>query len=607
MNNSSLSAASMRLFNSVVSTRKSPSPENFEVLKDYGLVLSASALPLRDEILEYLRTDRVSTRQMNQTFYSCPAEVESKSFEERLSDQLTHYFSTYGLRALGIDSSFMYVPNDWEKINVPEQLTFRVVNGVSPKVLIAACLKMLKSGIALKQATIEDILVVLKGCGYEFTGDEVVANKEARILICGATGILPKDGEELFRYLVFKATGLSLLVKDKKTFDAIKASNYVIPNLSDGQLIELSKSFNRRKEYWMAFKVANRVGNASVVNKITKLSKSNHKPLKVDILSNLTNLREVNVKDLNSAIKAASLFKLVRAANALKLYEAPSKRKYYVVRNGRSFVKGSDKTYSNRKVLDKLIKEIRKRIDTTKKVYIPEGLQYVIPTSEKQFTGEVPNFSTVEVDYTDRDVLVGVYWENGSHHHVDYDLSMNSLGGGRIGWNRSWCDSDITFSGDLTNAPDGAAEWLVVKKIDTAWGIVNNLYSAYGGEGVPEFTVMVGYGRKEKSSNYCNYFIDPNDLLFSAKITPDRKQTTVGVISPSGEGKMRFILVNTSNGNKNVSDGSGTVSLLEALLPRAENTLKLNDFVNLCSDPSEADLDLSPNKLSKDTLLSLFS
>jgi hypothetical protein len=33
---------------------------------------------------------------------------------------------------------------------------------------------------------------------------------------------------------------------------------------------------------------------------------------------------------------------------------------------------------------------------------------------------------------------------------------------------------------------------------------------------------------------YKNYFIDPDDLLFSAKVTPTKRQTTIGVVEPKG-------------------------------------------------------------------------
>jgi hypothetical protein len=152
---------------------------------------------------------------------------------------------------------------------------------------------------------------------------------------------------------------------------------------------------------------------------------------------------------------------------------------------------------------------------------------------------------------------------------------------------------------------------MVVKgDLPDSYQIVNNLFGTYNAnESVefPDFTIMVGYGYgKESASAYKNYFINPDDLLFSAKVTPTKRQTTIGVVEPIGD-KIKFTLMNSAGSNRNVSTSEGNVSFINALLPRAKSTLKLNDFLNTCSDPSEADVDLSPSKITKTSLLDLLS
>jgi hypothetical protein len=281
----------------------------------------------------------------------------------------------------------------------------------------------------------------------------------------------------------------------------------------------------------------------------------------------------------------------------------------YNIRNGKNFVKPNNKkSYKlkkKKKVYSLLSEHISSKIDQSKKFYIPDGVQYALPTSEKQFVGEVPNFSTIEVKPDDRDLLIGVYWKNPTGTgHVDYDLSSQGIDGTKVGWNSGWKGGGLVYSGDVTNAPKGAAEWMVVRNgLDKAYQIVNNLYSS--SEELPEFTIMVGYGSRY-SSEYKNYFINPDDLLFSAKVKPTKRQTTIGVVEPIGD-KIKFTLMNSAASNKRVSTSKGSVSFINALLPKAENTLKLNDFLNTCSDPNEADVDLSPSKITKSTLLDLLS
>lgn len=610
---SSFVAASMRLFKSVL---EAENPQvNSVVLQDYGLVIAQSASHYEKQIRFYLKSEKVSGSQANQTFYSSASDVESKTFEERIADQFTHYFTTYGLRALGIDTNFMYVPHNWEELNLPERVKFDVITGVGADVLTSACLDLLASGIAMKQETIEDILVVLNGCQYDFTGEEVIKNKEARMFIYDKKSLTPTNSEDLFRFIVFKAIGQTSLVKDKKTFEALKVSRYKLPSLSNIQLKGLAESFNRRKEYWMALKSATD-SNRAVVNKISHYSKNFHKPLKQDILNNLTSLISsggLNMEELKNSLEGVSAFRIVRAINAINIQRVSPSHKLYTIRNGKIYVKPygalckdkGNELYVKTHAL--LTNHLRELVNVEKKIYVPTGVQYAFPTSEKQFVGEIPNFSTVEVDYTHQDLLIGVYWENGLHGYVDYDLSCGSIDGDRIGWNSRWTDGDLTFSGDITDARSGAAEWMVVKNLSSSWQIVNNLYSSSENSNLPEFHIMVGYGRKEKvtHSKYHNYFIKPDDLLFSAKVQPTKRQTVIGVVAPVGKNVARFTLLNSGNGGRSVASGGQAISLISATLPRAESTLKINDFLNICSDPSEADIDLSPSKLTKDSLLNL--
>lgn len=610
----------MRLFKSVPDApltnlsgkvgEKEPTSYN----EKYGVIVDETASFYKKEIVKYLKSEKVSGSKMNHTFYPTGDVVEQTTFEKRLSDQLTHYFSTYGLRSLGINTKFMYVPHNWKELNLPERVKFDVITGVSVTTLKESCLELLESGVAMKQETIEDIMTVLDGCEYCFTGDEQIANNEAKMFIYDKTLTTPNDAEDLFRYIVYKATGKTSLVKDKQTFEAIKDSKYVLPTLKDDQLKELSKSFNRRKEYWLSFKSANGL-NSSIVNKISKYSKKYHQPLEQDILNNLTQLianGSIDMKKLKRSLDKAPIFRVIRALNGLGTQCANSKYSLYNIRNGKYFVKPNDNKSltlkKTAKVFSLLNDHIASKVDTTKTVYIPEGVEYALPTSEKQFVGEVPNYSTVEVDPSERDILIGVYWKNERKSgHVDYDLSCQSIDGRKLGWNSRWTGKGLTYSGDITNAPNGAAEWMVVKEgLDASFQIVNNLYSS-SEDDFPEFTIMVGYADR-KNGNHRNYFIKPDDLLFSAKVKPIKRQTTIGVVSPvEGENKIRFTLLNSGNCNKNVSTGEGTVSFIDALLPRAENTLKINEFLNVCSDPDEADIDLSPSKITKTSLLDLIS
>jgi hypothetical protein len=130
---------------------------------------------------------------------------------------------------------------------------------------------MLYSGIALSQQTIENLLTVLES---DFEIDHI-KNKEALCMISVKNNIYPQNSEDIVRVLVYKATGKTLLIKDRETIKQISnATNTVIPIELAAKLSEV---FYRFKDIFVSFK--NNPLNKRTVNKIRKLAKKNHIPL----------------------------------------------------------------------------------------------------------------------------------------------------------------------------------------------------------------------------------------------------------------------------------------------------------------------------------------
>lgn len=612
--------SSLRLFNAVLEDASSTATAtDYEQLDEYGVVIAPSAIHNSKEIRSYLKQAKVSGKQMNQTFYSSAEEVQSKTLAERLTDQLTHYFTTYGLRAMGLGSDFMYVPNDWEKTELPDQIKFQVIVGATANELIGRCLSMLESGMAMKQETIEDVINVLDYCSYKLTGHEIIKNREAQVLIADKTGVLPVNSDALFRYLMFKATGQTMPIKNKDFYTAITISGYRLPQLTNTHETNLAISFNRRKEFWMALKKANKF-NASVINRISKKSKKYHRPVPVNVLSSLTS-KQFLYSEIQTAAKQANAFQLIRSMNALRAYEeyqevvdsSKEAHRIYQVRNGKAYVKKASSYVSkNVQAYNLLWSEISSLIDKQTKVYIPEGVRYTLPTSEKQFVGNVPTNSSIVLDPAKGKIIAGIYWENGKRNHVDIDLSCDSLAGDRVGWNSRWHNSELVFSGDITNAPSGASEWFTITKgVSSSWLLSANVFSGGASEDNPiKAKIMVGYEPNDKvHTDWGRHYIDPNDVLFTAEVEFKRRGLTLGMISPyeqvNGPTLVRFTLLNSSVSNRCVTSGSQSVNLISAMLPKIDSALCLNDFLNVCEDPDEAEIDLSPNALAKDSLLNL--
>ncbi len=86
---------------------------------------------------------------------------------------------------------------------------------------------LLQSGIALKEETIDDLLYILHTeLEYDFTGKENIRNKEAIIKIADRYDAYPENPVEFFRYVIYKTTQTTLLIKNDELIDLIKQSKF---------------------------------------------------------------------------------------------------------------------------------------------------------------------------------------------------------------------------------------------------------------------------------------------------------------------------------------------------------------------------------------------
>ena len=618
--------SSLNLFGGVVTSKeflsmmlKSDKKPNYfdDIHIDYelGIIIAPSAMHLKKEIISQISNTKLTTNQLNNSsFYKSWKKVSNVSIEQRLRDQVTHYFTTYGSMAFGLDSpDYVYIPTDEFQEKSPETLKLRVIKGYDQNTLISECFNMLKSGIALQETTIQDIINVLVACGYKFTGEEEIKNREAKIYFANLTKILPKNGDDLFRYLMYCATKQTLLVKSDDMINLIKASDYKL-ELNNDQLVELSKSFNRYKPLWLAFKKKSKLSklgkfehktsclNNSIVNRIAKLAKSNHVPQPVNVLSSLTS-KKFDADTIEKSVKKANIFQIVRAFNAMNYYSSGNYDRYYRIRNGKSYAKVKKSVQKNKSAFPILIDEIKNRVKS-KKVYIPEYIDYAFPISEKMYTGNIPKNTKISASYKKgASLLIGVYWKN--KEHSDLDLSAVSLDE-KIGWNRYWKtdDNGLMYSGDVTSAFDGASEWLHCKKIESEYLINLNAYSAPDNQ---SYTLIVGYS--EDSEIGQNYMIDPNNILFQVESVMDQKQKVIGVVSPNeNKDGIEFSIIDQSFGNGIVSSFASKDKIARsAILSQVENCLRLSDVFDIVKNKEEADVVLEPNELSKDSILKLFN
>jgi len=584
---------SLKLFNVVLAKTLG----QFIVDQDLGIIIDSTAVWAKDQILSFYRQQKLSGNDLNKTFYQSWATIRDSSRTELFVDQIIHYLATYGTDFEGE----MYIPNQcFDRAQIPyTKCEFKVIQGVTEEELTTRCLNLLRSGIALQQDTLVDVFAILDELDYTFTGDEGIRNKEAIIMIADLYGIYPKDTVEFLRYCLFRSTGDSLLIKSDAVIAAIKSNTWVPSHVMKQHGLEkLATIFNRFKPLFLAYKNK----SAKTINRISKLSKKFHKPMVANPL-NLVTERNLEFSDMHW-LHNATPYALFKAFSACYQRLTGQDTFMYRVRNSKSWVTTSK--FSRESIWERnqamISAYLRDNYNLSGlKVYIPKNVEYALPTSEKLFVGNIPTGTK----FTGKVLNAGVYWEN-SWGANDLDLSGLNIGG-KIGWNAAYkSGSEVFYSGDITNAPEGAVEYLrVTKDLSAPTLVLNNVYS---GSSTCDYKIVVGKGSKVDNT----FMMNPNKVLLDVACKSIQTQTILGMFIPN-DGKVEFVLLNFGAGHCHVS-GNNVVSNMatKALYQQWSNPLMLKDILQILDvvfvdTPEEADVDLSLSKLEKDTFTKLFT
>lgn len=543
--------------------------------------------------LFYYKKEKLNGNDLNKTFHKSWQKIKDSTRFQLLVEQINHYISTYG-------SNFqneIHIPN--EILNVPDlKLTFKVIKAYSIEEMQEKCLSLLKSGIALKEETIDDVLYILHNeLEYDFTGKENIRNKEAVIKIADRYDIYPENPVEFFRYVIYKTTRTTLLIKSDDLIDEIKQSKFNPTYLFEKfELEKLAEIFNRFKPLFLAFK--NKA--PKTINKISKLSKVYHQPLISNPLNNATNILLEN-SDLHW-LENATPFALFKALSACYSRMYGQDTFVYRIRNGKSWTKKATSTSVNELNYDFILNYLKSKYNLSgKKIYFPKDVEFALPTSEKMFVGNIPTGTRF---YGER-LAIGIYWEN---NWGAYDLDLSGLNiAGKIGWNASYNQNEgqLMYSGDMTSAPQGAVEYLYANRGFVAPTLVmNNVFSGSSDCG---YKIVIGKG---DAVSY-DYMMNPNNLFAEAQCNSVQKQTILGILLPK-DGKQCFVLLNFGAGHSHVS-GSSEVSMMatQALYQQWYEPISFNKLVEelgatITSKKNESDYNFSIDTLEKDSFMRIF-
>lgn len=615
--------STLKLFNAVQVEDKQKRTISDEVvtraLKN-GYVLDPCIDPKEDVLSAIEDVVGISGEKANASFHKSWSVVKDTPMETLVIQQILHYLTTYGLEALGLYSKeTVYIPNEvMELPEIKEGISLTVVKAMDKKEILEAIFT-LASGIALSQDTLDNIMVIVEANGYHSDIVERIENRELKALLRDYYNQVPVESVEFLRYLVSKLTNESLLIKNKVLVNKLKEANgKFLDHLLKDAPEDLASIFFRFKPLFLAMKSVSK--NKKFFNQLRKKANKLHKPLQADYLNSVTSQIAKGALDLDKLAKRlekASIFRKIRLAYALNYRRQSAGSIVYRVRNGRGWAAGfdwskglvEDTKRALTVVTDAITNDIRGKVEG-KTIYIPKGVNYALPATEKQFIGQLPSGTWVAVP---EDLLVGVHWKNAKNYRVDLDLSLIGLSG-KIGWNGVYRDEErgILFSGDVTDAPAprGASELFYIRKGLTEPKLLLVNYYNFDADHPVDCKVLAAHEATEKFEK--NYMVDISNIVCSSLVKIDKQQTILGLIT-NVDGENRVYFTNMSIGNSRTAN-SNSSWVTHSREYMVQSTIQTIDFREILVNagaivvdeiPEGEFLNLSPESVSKETIIGL--
>lgn len=572
------------------------------------------------------KTVGLSSEQMNSSFHKSWVKVKEASIEQLVLEQIVHYLTTYGkeyLASKGIQWDVdVYIPS--EALDLPgvklDAIKLTVIRGYMKEELKDKLLQLLESGIALAEDTVQAVVEVAMFVDLNEVETRRVKNKEVKAALYDYLGLFPENPVEFLRFVIFKATSTTLLIKSPSLIQSIGESNNlnVTKLFSDYEakygLVRLAEIFYRFKPIFLAFRTNQRM--KVVINKTRKLAAKHHKPLPEDFLNSITARvargEEIDAVKLQSELGRVNVFRKIRLAYALKFRTKDVESILYRIRNGKGYA--TEFTFAKQDgakaildvVLDSITGDISENV-RGKKVYIPRYINYSLPATEKQFTGVFPSGTYVSLP---SDMITGIHWDNVEGNRIDLDLSLVSKGI-KIGWDSAYRteERDVLFSGDVTDAEDGASELFYVKKQSKGAFIVFVNYYNFDAKIPVPFKILVA--RETVRDFRLNYTVNPNNVVAISNTVMDKKQKILGLlVTTMKENRFYFAEMNIG---RSITSGDTDYARhsRQYLYDYYTNSISLEDVLTMAGAEviSERDgdacIDLSPEVLEKDSILAL--
>lgn len=519
----------------------------------------------------------------NQHFHRIWNKVADSNFEDLVWEQIIHYFSTYGLESI-CGNACPVLPV--EKLQLPEYIR---PDGFNKFIIIQvldidkAKDKIMSDMKSIQRPSDDQICSISLLLDALFKDDDInvddFKSSEIECIVRAKTYSVSTNGEMLLRCLVYLATGTTMLIKNTGTINSIKIGA-IRPSVTEFfkkvDLVELSKIFLRFKPLFLAFRSNPEL--RPIVNKIRRLAVTNHQPVSPVTIANISKLMSNGeYHHVSELLKKATIRNLIKIYNfALNAQFEGSQ--IYTIRNGKIFVasRSSCLSIEAAKALENacryyLEKKLKDKF-AYQRYYIPEGVWYPAPVSEKQFIGGIPYGTRVSAPGDIDALCASIAWHNYEGVRTDIDLHLVSAEQS-YGWNSSYRSEtrDVLYSGDMTDATNGATETFRVQiNNDVPYIVSCNLYNLRSKVPFHFFLSSANDFRK------CNDgMIDVSKALtMPIKLTFNGRSMTVGYLLGN-----TFTFYGGDLGDNVVPKLDLYKDALEAIINRTKNMISLEDIL----------------------------
>ena len=517
-------------------------------------------------------------------------QATNMALADKLRAQISEYWLSYGLGGAFVRSA--------EK----QAVTLRQLRGVSGGALDTFLRKQASGALAMNSEDAGRLAALLQQ-RLPILDLSLINNNELRVALMARRhaasqplgGVDEIGVDDLMRFIVHLHTGSTLLIKNNETIKAIREADIMPAWILFDHADVLAQGFHRYKPLLLALRKD--AESRQAVNRIRRLAKRRHVPITMPasrtFLADFA--RDPSVMERLDSFTITDCFRIL---NAIVLGRGLMKTRAYVVRNGKIWYDDTPEGHPKH-VLDAAQDVVLARIRALcahlvgENIRLPENIRLGLPVSQKQSVGRLPFGSVINTGAgVGEHVSAGIYWEN-DWGARDLDLSSVDLSGMRTGWGdaASYTRESVQFSGDITNAPQGAMEFVTVTH-SPGIALFVNIYA-----GVVGSNCKLVIGRRDAAKEQ---WIDP--VMFEEMTVLESRNNLIGYLTPDND----YVVYRGGLGGAHVSSLKNRAVVEHGLAP-FWTVDELFLFLDMEHDPDRpTTIDLSYESLTFETLASVF-